>query len=236
VKAPEKRVLKASEKRGVKASEKRRVKRRKNFRRFPPSKASPSTRGHRQVVDVLVEGDAKEISKLGITCEAKGQLWDQKGHVIGRAKTVLIVEEEEPPFSSLEGLIVTKDGYVEDENGNRVGKVVGGDLKKLVGRVVDEDGDILDQKSSVVGHAERYEQEEPGPEPEPEPQDLSILAGRTVNQQGNVIGPDGVPVGRLVEGKRQAPCGKESRRQRPYLQRFWQGHWWCEAHSRGREG
>ena len=162
------------------------------------------------VVGELVDGDAKKISKLGLTCDADGQLWDQKGHIIGRAKTIPIVEgEEEPPFAGLEGLIVTKDGYVEDENGNRVGKVVQGDAKRLVGRIVDEDGDILDKKGSVVGHVERYEEEEPVPEPEAEPQDLSILAGRTVNKQGNVIGPDGVPIGRLVKGNAKQLAGKK---------------------------
>jgi len=161
------------------------------------------------VVGELVKGDAKKISKLGITCDDQGQFWDQKGHVIGKAKTVRIEEEEESPFAGLEGLIVVKDGFVEDENGNRVGKVVQGDAKKLIGRVVDEDGDILDKKGSVVGHAERYEEEEPEPEAAPEPEDLSILAGKTLNKQGNVIGPDGVPIGRLVQGNAKLLAGKK---------------------------
>ncbi|KAF2186873.1 hypothetical protein K469DRAFT_571391 [Zopfia rhizophila CBS 207.26] len=159
------------------------------------------------VVGELIDGDAKKLSKSGVTADAEGQFWDNKGHIIGRARTVPTEEpDEEPPFAGLEGLLVVKGGMVEDENGNVVGQVVEGDPKKLVGRAVDEDGDIIDKKGTVVGHAERYEEPE---EEEAEPIDLSSLAGRTVNKQGNVIGDEGVPIGRLVEGSAKELAGKK---------------------------
>ncbi|KAK6004011.1 hypothetical protein QM012_008861 [Aureobasidium pullulans] len=161
------------------------------------------------IVGELTEGDAKKLSKSGVKCDDQGQFWDDKGHVIGRAQTVPVEEDEESPFAGLEGLIVVKDGWVEDENGNRVGQLVEGDPKKLVGRAVDEDGDILDKKGSVVGHAERYEEADQEPEPEEEPIDLSSLAGKTVNKAGFVIGDEGVPVARLVEGKAKELAGKK---------------------------
>lgn len=162
------------------------------------------------IVGELIEGDAKKLSKAGITSDAEGQFWDNKGHVIGRAQTVPQEDgEEEAPFAGLEGLVVVKGGYVEDENGNRVGQVVEGDPKKLVGRAVDEDGDILDKKGSVVGHAERYDEPEEEPEPEAEAVDLSSLEGLTVNKQGNVIGNEGVPVARLVEGNPKELAGRK---------------------------
>ncbi|OAL07703.1 hypothetical protein IQ06DRAFT_300280 [Phaeosphaeriaceae sp. SRC1lsM3a] len=162
------------------------------------------------IVGELIEGDAKKLSKSGLTADEEGQFWDNKGHVIGRAQTIPQEKaEEEAPFAGLEGLIVVKDGYVEDENGNRVGQVVEGDAKKLIGRSVDEDGDILDKKGSVVGHAERYEEpEEEAPEEEA-PIDLSDLEGKTVNKQGNVIGDEGVPVARLVEGNPKELAGRK---------------------------
>jgi hypothetical protein len=160
------------------------------------------------VVGELIEGDAKKLFKMGITSDDQGQFWDNKGHVIGRARTVPVEEpEEEAPFVGLEGLIVNRNGYVEDENGNIVGQVVDGDAKKLVGRAVDEDGDILDKNGGVVGHAERLPDEEP--EPELEAPDLSFLAGKTVNKQGNVIGDDGVPIAHLVEGNPKELAGKK---------------------------
>ncbi|THV82310.1 hypothetical protein D6D29_04741 [Aureobasidium pullulans] len=161
------------------------------------------------VVGELTEGDAKKLSKSGVKADDQGQFWDDKGHVIGRAKTVPVEEDEESPFAGLEGLIVVKDGWVEDENGNRVGQITEGDAKKLVGRAVDEDGDILDKKGSVVGHAERYEDPEQEPEPEEEAVDLSSLAGKTLNKAGFVIGDEGVPVARLVEGKAKELAGKK---------------------------
>ncbi|KAF1810547.1 hypothetical protein P152DRAFT_88875 [Eremomyces bilateralis CBS 781.70] len=159
------------------------------------------------VVGELTEGDAKRLSKLGVTCDGEGQFWDSKGRVIGRAQTVQVEEhEEEGPFAGLEGLIVTKDGGVQDGNGNIVGQVTEGDPKKLVGRAVDEDGDIIDKRGSVVGHAERVDEEEA---PEAEPVDLSSLAGRPLNKQGNIIGDEGVPIGRLVEGNAKELSGKQ---------------------------
>ncbi|KAJ4382972.1 hypothetical protein N0V86_002199 [Didymella sp. IMI 355093] len=166
--------------------------------------------GNGNIVGELTEGDAKKLSKAGITSDAEGQFWDNKGNVIGRAQTIPQEEgEEEAPFAGLEGLTVVKDGFVEDENDNRVGRVVEGDAKKLIGRAVDEDGDILDKKGSVVGHAERFEEEEVPEEEAPEPEDLSILKGKTVNKQGNVIGDEGVPIGRLVEGNAKELNGRQ---------------------------
>ena len=153
----------------------------------------------------LIEGDAKRLAKGGNECDAEGQFWDGKGNVIGKAQTLpQDDDEEEAPFAGLEGLIVVPDGYVEDENQNKVGKLVEGDEKKLVGRAVDEDGDVIDKHGNTVGHAERLPDEEEEAAP-----DLSILEGKPVNKQGNVIGDEGVPIGRLVEGNAKELAGRK---------------------------
>ncbi|KAK3716715.1 hypothetical protein LTR37_006345 [Vermiconidia calcicola] len=160
------------------------------------------------IVGELIEGDAKKLSKSGVLCDAEGQFWDNKGHVIGRAQTLPQEEaEEEAPFAGLEELRVVEDGWVEDVNGYKVGVVTEGDAKKLIGRHVDEDGDIIDKKGSVVGHAERYE--EPVAEEEiPEEVDLSFLQGKQLNKAGFVIGDDGIPIARLIEGKAKDLSGR----------------------------
>ena len=159
------------------------------------------------VVGELVEGDAKRLARMKAELDAEGQFWDGKGNVIGRAVTLPIEDhEEEAPFAGLEGLVVVEDGWVEDENQNKVGILVEGDPKKLIGRAVDEDGDVIDKRGNVVGHAERYEEPEVQEEEKP---DLSILKGLAVNKQGNVIGPDGVPIARLVEGNAKELAGKK---------------------------
>ena len=155
----------------------------------------------------LVEGDPKRLAKLGAECDAEGQFWDSKGNVIGRAVTLPQLDEgEEAPFAGLYGLIVVEDGFVEDENENKVGVITEGDAAKLIGRAVDEDGDVLDKHGNVIGHAERYE--EPAEE-EVVPDDLSVLNGLAVTKAGLVIGPNGVPIGRLVEGNAKELAGKK---------------------------
>ncbi|KAF2217500.1 hypothetical protein CERZMDRAFT_63668 [Cercospora zeae-maydis SCOH1-5] len=161
------------------------------------------------IIGELTEGDAKKLSKSGITADSEGQFWDNKGHVIGRAKTLPQEDpEEEAPFAGLEGLRVVEEGWVQDSEGNTVGYVTEGDAAKLLGRAVDEDGDILDKKGSVVGHAERYVPEEEEEEQQEKP-DLAFLEGKTVTKQGLVIGDEGIPVARLIEGNAKELTGRQ---------------------------
>ena len=143
----------------------------------------------------LVEGDPKDLA--GKKVDKDGQVWNDSGKVIGRVELIPENERDKKPegiFGGLEGLIVVKGGTVEDEDGNVVGQVVEGDPKKLVGRAVDEDGDIIDKLGNVVGRAERYD------EPDVPEVDLSILDGKIVNKVGNVVDEHGKIYGRIVDG------------------------------------
>ena len=153
----------------------------------------------------LVEGNAKELA--GKACDEEGQIWNDSGKVIGRCEVIPEEEREkkpEGPFAGLEGCVVVKDGFVEDEEGNRVGVVVEGEPKKLIGRAVDDDGDIVDKYGNVKGHAEPYE------EPEEPPVDLSILDGKIVNKQGNVVDEHGMIYGRLIDGDPKSLAGRKT--------------------------
>ncbi|KAJ5327056.1 uncharacterized protein N7506_010158 [Penicillium brevicompactum] len=147
-------------------------------------------------VGELIEGNPKELSKGGYELDDCGQFWDNRGNVLGKAKPIAVEEEDQRPFADFEDLVVVEDGWVEDSDGARVGQVVEGEIKKLVGRAVDDDGDILDKRGNLIGHAEPWEE----PEPEPEEVDLSMLEGLSPNKLGLVMGPDGVPIGRVVDG------------------------------------
>ncbi|KAJ6035327.1 hypothetical protein N7460_009502 [Penicillium canescens] len=147
-------------------------------------------------VGELIEGNPKELSKGEFQLDDRGQFWDNRGNILGLAQTIPIEEEDQRPFAGFEDLVVVTDGWVEDATGARVGQVVDGEIKKLLGRAVDEDGDILDKRGNLIGHAEPWEE----PEPEPEEVDFSSLEGLSPNKLGFVIGPDGVLIGRVTEG------------------------------------
>ncbi|KAJ6181399.1 hypothetical protein N7485_000041 [Penicillium canescens] len=155
-------------------------------------------------VGELIEGNPKELSKGEFQLDDRGQFWDNRGNILGVAQTIAIEEEDQRPFAGFEDLVVVTDGWVEDATGVRVGQVVDGEIKKLLGRAVDEDGDILDKRGNLIGHAEPWEE----PEPEPEEVDFSSLEGLSPNKLGFVIGPDGVLLGRVTEGDLKKVAGR----------------------------
>ncbi|BCS03094.1 DUF3659 domain-containing protein [Aspergillus luchuensis] len=161
------------------------------------------------LVGELVEGDAKRIFRGGFELDDKGQFWDHRGNVIGKVQPVLPEAEETSIFEGMKDLYVDKEGWVLDDNGQRVGQVVEGDVKKLAGRAVDEDGDILDRHGNLLGHAEPWQEpEEVADEVTEEKPDLSCLAGLKPTKLGLVIGPDQVPLGRVVEGDPKQLAGR----------------------------
>lgn len=149
---------------------------------------------------------------IGKKVDENGAIWNDSGAIIGKAEPIPDNEKEEmtkepQPFESFPDAVVDADGMVVS-NGEKVGKVINGDVKALRGKSVDADGDILDRAGNVLGKAELWEPE-PEAEPKPEPEvDRSILAGRRVNKAGNVVDGSGVIFGRIVEGDVKRMAGR----------------------------
>ena len=155
------------------------------------------------VVGRVSEGKLKDL--VGRMPDENGEIWNDSGKVIGKAEPVPLEEAKEPaPFEDFPDAVVESDGTVTFE-GSVIGRVIEGDAKKLKGKKVDEEGDILDRAGNVIGKAERWEE----PEPEPEEEiDMSILAGKRVNKIGNVVDSSGTIYGRLVEGDPKRLAGR----------------------------
>lgn len=145
----------------------------------------------------VVDGDTAKM--VGNKSDAQGKIWSDSGKIIGSAELIPVNERDESsgaPFEDFPAAVVNKDGTVVSD-GQVVGKLIDGDAKKLAGKSVDEDGEILDKIGNVIGKAERWEEEDA---PEPEAADLSALAGKRVNKLGNVTDSSGSIYGRLIEG------------------------------------
>ncbi|KXJ84925.1 hypothetical protein Micbo1qcDRAFT_210345 [Microdochium bolleyi] len=154
----------------------------------------------------VVEGILQHL--VGKKVGDNGEIYNDAGKVIGKAEPIPENEREdnkEPsPFEDLPGATVANEGKVLF-NGEQVGVVIDGDAKKLKGKTVDADGDILDKAGNVLGRAERWE----APEPEPEPEvDNSILAGKRINKAGNAVDKHGDIYGRVIEGALPRLIGK----------------------------
>ncbi|KAI1503420.1 hypothetical protein F5X99DRAFT_375184 [Biscogniauxia marginata] len=154
----------------------------------------------------VVQGVLKNL--IGKKVGDNGEIFNDAGKIIGKAEPVPDSEREdvkEPsPFEDFPDAIVGDDGKVMF-NGEQVGIVVEGDAKKLKGKTVDADGDILDKAGNLLGRAERWEPEAPEPEPEI---DMSALAGKRINKAGNAVDKHGDIYGRVIEGDISRLIGK----------------------------
>ncbi|KAI2470202.1 hypothetical protein F4781DRAFT_186056 [Annulohypoxylon bovei var. microspora] len=173
----------------------------------------------------------KKVNKLGNVVDDKGQIWghvvqgilkhlvgkkvgdqgeifNDAGQVIGKAEPIPDSEraevKEPAPFEDYPDAVVGDQGKVMSD-GQQIGILVEGDPKKLKGKAVDANGDILDKAGNQLGHAERWEEDEPEPEPEV---DNSALAGKRINKAGNAVDSHGDIYGRVVEGDLRRLIGK----------------------------
>ncbi|KAL2066830.1 hypothetical protein VTL71DRAFT_1254 [Oculimacula yallundae] len=157
----------------------------------------------------LIEGDPKKLA--GKKVDGEGQIWDDRGQVIGRAELLPESEREAEasgPFEDFPDSIVDKSGNVIFE-GKIVGKLIEGDAKKLEGKKVDADGDVLDKNGNTLGKAERFQEEDAVPEEEAPAADLSALEGKKVNKAGNVVDDNGKLFGRVATGDVAKLVGKK---------------------------
>ncbi|KAI0201675.1 hypothetical protein F4808DRAFT_459799 [Astrocystis sublimbata] len=154
----------------------------------------------------VVQGIVKNLAGKRVGDE--GKIYNDAGKVIGQAEPIPESEradvKEPAPFEDYPDAVVGDNGDVLF-NGEKIGEVVEGDAKKLKGKPVDADGDILDRAGNLLGRAERWEK----PEEEPEPEvDMSSLAGKRINKAGNAVDSRGDIYGRVIEGNLSRLIGK----------------------------
>ena len=112
---------------------------------------------------------------------------DKNGNNLGKAERW---EEEEKEISKhpAGGRKVNKKGEVVDENGDTIAKFSDGDLQKCAGKEIDNDGDVKDQKGTVVSHVTLLE-DIPEPEPqEPKESEEEIEKRKQVEQDKKLAG------------------------------------------------
>ncbi|KAK4233660.1 hypothetical protein C8A03DRAFT_38622 [Achaetomium macrosporum] len=153
------------------------------------------------IVGKVVEGDT--IKLKGAKVDSDGDILDRNGNVIGKAERWEPEPEKEPEpepevdKSILAGKRVNKAGNVVDSNGTIFGRVVEGDVKRMVGRMCDKKGNILSESGDILGKADLVpEGEREGLKEGP----FAELQGCTVAKDGTVVTPAGDIVGRLVSG------------------------------------
>lgn len=160
------------------------------------------------VIGRIVQGTLKYL--VGKKVDKNGEIWSDQGKVIGKAEPIPDDEKEDykdpAPFEDFTDATVQSNGDVLS-GGEKIGVLVEGDAKKLKGKSVDADGDVVDRNGNVLGKAERWD----APDEEPEPEvDMSILAGKRVNKAGNLVDKGGDIYGRLIEGDAKTLAGKMS--------------------------
>lgn len=138
-------------------------------------------------------------------CDKNGNVMNGMGQVVGKAELVPESEregEKTGPFADFDSPKIAKDGKVADAKGTIIGQLIEGDAKKLSGKSVDPDGDVLDNNGNSIGKAERWEEEEKEVPKHP-------AAGRKANREGNVVDENGDVIAKLTEGEVTKCAGKE---------------------------
>jgi len=145
-----------------------------------------------KVLGHVAEGDVQNM--IGKKVDGQGQIWDNAGNVIGRAELSAGADSApEGPFAGFDEATVQKDGTVQTPAGDIIGRIIEGDVKKLVGHKVDEDGDINDKNGNTIGKAERWE-------PEEKERRINPMSGLRVNKDGEVRDANGDLIGKLTAG------------------------------------
>jgi hypothetical protein len=109
------------------------------------NKAGNLVDSHGTIYGRVVPGS--DIQKLiGKSSDKNGQIWDASGNVVGQAELVPESERaglKEGPFTGFDSPTINKDGKVADSKGAIIGRLIEGDVKKLYGKKVDADGDVM---------------------------------------------------------------------------------------------
>jgi hypothetical protein len=159
-----------------------------------------------EVVGKVVQGEKAVLR--GKAVDADGDILDKAGNVVGKAERWEPEPEAEPEQvdkSVLAGKRVNKAGNVVDGNGAIFGRVVEGDVKRMVGRMCDKQGNILSESGDVLGRAELVpEGEREGLKEGP----FAELQGCTVAKDGTIVTPAGDIVGRLTSGDGKVLFGR----------------------------
>ncbi|KAK8054578.1 hypothetical protein PG994_009645 [Apiospora phragmitis] len=144
----------------------------------------------------------------GKTVDADGDILDKNGNQLGRAERWEEPEAEPEPevdYSALAGKRINKAGNAVDSHGDIYGRVIEGDLKRLIGKMCDKTGAIRNEGGDVIGRAELIpEAERDGMKEGP----FTDLPGCTVNKEGHVVTPGGDIVGRLTSGDPKTLFGR----------------------------
>lgn len=75
---------------------------------------------------------------IGRKVDGQGQIWSDSGKVIGKAELVEGADNKpDGPFADFENNSIAKDGTIKSADGSIIGRVIEGDIKKLVGKKVD---------------------------------------------------------------------------------------------------
>ncbi|KAK7417802.1 hypothetical protein QQZ08_011498 [Neonectria magnoliae] len=150
-------------------------------------------------VGQVVDGDPKKLK--GSKVDEDGDIIDRNGNVIGKAEAwdepeEVPEEEVKVDNSSLKGCKVNKAGNLINNHGDVMGRVIEGDLKELIGKRSDENGDIWSDAGKVIGKGETVSDAE---RDELKDTPFENFPGALAEADGRVM-YEGRQVGVVVEG------------------------------------
>ena len=107
-----------------------------------------------------------------------------------------------PVLSVLKGLEVGEGGKGFGADEKQIGQLDEGDSEDLIGKTIGDDGEILDEDGDVIGRARVLPEKakEVADQTAEDLLEIVVLDGLEVGEDGNILGSDGTPQGKIVEG------------------------------------
>ena len=125
------------------------------------------------IIGRILEG--QDVEKLtGRKVDDDGDILDKSGNVIGKAERWR-PETPERDVNPMSGYTVNSDGEVRDDNGELLGRVTEGNLPTLIGKKVDDNGYVIDNDGNRVGECTLIQNIQEEEEPEMTEEELEAL-------------------------------------------------------------
>ena len=134
--------------------------------------------------------------------DAMGDVEDDADDAVDDADDIAEEVDDLPVLSVLKGLEVGEGGKIFGADGKQKGQLDERDPEDMIGKTIGDDGELLDEDGDVIGRASVFpdKAKEVADQRAEDLPEVGVFNGLEVGEHGNILGSDGTPLSKIVEG------------------------------------